>query len=111
MTVKTVQEETLIQQNQKKNSKKSLLTILKMEEEIEENRLIIMISWILVSYQTNNRRVAKTFLVKLEKDKLSKETLMVKTVLRKEKLTWVTIVQYNKEKTISNCKCNLMKFL
>ena len=63
-----------------------------MEEEIEENRLIIMTSWILVSYQTNNQRVAKTFSVKLEKDKLSKETLMVKTVLRKEKLTWVTIV-------------------
>jgi hypothetical protein len=51
-----------------------------------------MTSWILVSYQTNNQRVEKTFSVKLEKDKLSKETLMVKTVLRKEKLIWVTIV-------------------
>ena len=58
-----------------------------MEEEIEENRLIIMTSWILVSYQTNNQLVEKTFSVKLEKDKLFKETLTVKTVLLKAKLT------------------------
>jgi hypothetical protein len=79
--------ETLILPNQKKNWKKSLLVILKIKIEIEENRLIIMTSWILVSYQTNNQLVEKTFSVKLEKDKLFKETLTVKTVLLKAKLT------------------------
>ena len=79
--------ETLISPNQKKNWKKSLLVILKIKIEIEENRLIIMTSWILVSYQTNNQPVEKTFSVKLEKDRLFKETLTVKTVLRKAKLT------------------------
>jgi len=71
--------------NQKKISKKSLQVILKIKIETEESKLIIMTSWILVSYQTNNRPVEKTFLVKLEKDKLFKEHLTVKTVLRKAK--------------------------
>jgi len=79
--------ETLISPNQKKNWKKSLLVILKIKIEIEENRLIITTSWILVSCQTNNQLVEKTFSVKLEKDRLFKETLTVKTVLRKAKLT------------------------
>jgi hypothetical protein len=60
---------------------------LKIKEEIEENKLIIMTFWILVSYQINNQQVEKTFSVKLEKDKLFRETLMVKTVLLKVKLT------------------------
>jgi hypothetical protein len=60
---------------------------LKIKEEIEENKLIIMTFWILVSYQINNQQVEKTFSVKLEKDKLFRETLMVKTVLLKAKLT------------------------
>ena len=80
--------ETLISPNQKKNWKKSLLVILKIKIEIEENRLIITTSWIQVSYQTNNLLAERTSLVKLEKDKLSKERHTVRTVHLKAKLTW-----------------------
>jgi len=69
-----------------------LQVILKIKIEIEENRLIIMTSWIQVSCRTSNRPVGKTSLVKLEKDKLFKEIHTVKTVLRRAKLIWDTIV-------------------
>jgi len=74
--------------NQKKSFKQSSQVISKIKIETEENKSIITTSWIQVSYQTNNLLAERTSLVKLEKDKLSKERHTVRTVHLKAKLTW-----------------------